>query len=189
MTVKYKKGFSIGEVVISSFILVIGIVAALNLVSQSLAESMDSRNAIIAAELAQEGVELVRNIRDNNMANRASGAATFDKLPSNSDTGCTIDKDSTCIGPGGGCDNCNPGSGNKQLHYTGSFYKHSGGPVTRFSRKIDLTYQDTTPPIDGATRDELWVTSTVIWGSSFPAAANCNIANKCVSVQAVLTDR
>lgn len=53
LSVARRRGFSIGEVVISSFVLVVGIVAALSLVSRSLAESMDSRNAIIAAELAQ----------------------------------------------------------------------------------------------------------------------------------------
>lgn len=63
-----KKGFSIGEVMISSFLLLVGIVAATALIVSNMRVSFDARDTIIAAQLAQEGIEIVHNVRDTNTA-------------------------------------------------------------------------------------------------------------------------
>lgn len=61
-----KKGFSLIEILLALFVLIVGIVATLVLVANSVREIADSRESIVASSLAQEGAELVRNVRDNN---------------------------------------------------------------------------------------------------------------------------
>lgn len=61
-----EKGFTFLEVIIAIFVLVVGIVAAY-LVSQTpIFYTQNSINRLTAAFLAQEGIEIVRNIRDEN---------------------------------------------------------------------------------------------------------------------------
>ena len=55
------------EMMIAAFVLTVGITGALNLIVSVMRNSMNTRNAVIASGLAQEGIELIRNIRDNNM--------------------------------------------------------------------------------------------------------------------------
>lgn len=61
-----KKGFSLLEVLVAIFVLVIGVVGAMNLINYSLSSVAVGKSRIIAVELAQEGLEIVRNIRDSN---------------------------------------------------------------------------------------------------------------------------
>jgi len=61
-----QKAFSLLEVIIAIFVIVIGIVGAVNLISYSISSVAVAKSQIIATELAQEGLEIVRNIRDSN---------------------------------------------------------------------------------------------------------------------------
>jgi hypothetical protein len=193
-----KKGFSLGELVISIFVLLVGIVGVVGLVNSSIIHSADSRDAIIASELAQEGAELIRYIRDNNWANADTTVTTFDPLyfPLYSAVGpyyCTADKNLTyqpysfpnilyCTASESGRLNDYP------LVYTSGaspYYIHGGyhagsGTATKFKRKIILEYNATNDP------DYLTVKSIVIWGTTWPTAPNysdCNIGRKCVLVE------
>ena len=60
------KGFTLLETIIAVAILATGIVASLTLVSKSIRSVSVSQNRLVASYLAQEGLELVRNARDNN---------------------------------------------------------------------------------------------------------------------------
>lgn len=62
-------GFSLLETLVAISILVTAIVASLSLASQSISSASLSKNQIIAFNLAQEGMELVRSIRDTNSSN------------------------------------------------------------------------------------------------------------------------
>jgi Tfp pilus assembly protein PilV len=64
--IKSGSGFSILEVVIAIFIITMGLVGVLSLVAQNLQVKYVNKNGIIASMLAQEGIELVRNRRDEN---------------------------------------------------------------------------------------------------------------------------
>ena len=55
---KKRKGFSIIEVVISLAVVTIGLVSILNLMANNIRTSLDARDQVIAAQLAQEGAEL-----------------------------------------------------------------------------------------------------------------------------------
>jgi len=59
-------GFSILEIIIAIFIIVLGLISVLSLIMQNIQVQYINKNMLIASQLAQEGVELVRNVRDNN---------------------------------------------------------------------------------------------------------------------------
>lgn len=61
-----KKSFSLLGVLISIQILIVAVVAIVGLMSSLIIQSRTAGNKIIAMGLAQEGMEIVRNIRDNN---------------------------------------------------------------------------------------------------------------------------
>lgn len=61
-----QSGFGLIEVTISIYILIMGLLGIMSLLHQSLKAQHINENTLVAAQLAQEGVELVRNIRDNN---------------------------------------------------------------------------------------------------------------------------
>lgn len=58
------KGFSLLEVLIASFIVVVGFTAVLGLSVTSVANLSAARQFVIASNLAQEGVEYIHNLRD-----------------------------------------------------------------------------------------------------------------------------
>jgi len=156
------KGFSLIEIVIGGFILAAGVVAVLGLMASNLSYSFGARNHEIASLLAQEGVELARNIRDNNWA---SSNDSFNNFPGSDNSNCRIDMSSTSLQCGGS---------SKGLNLSGGFYVHSGGTATRFSRKIEIDYQ---PGGDIAE-----ITSIVIWKGSLPNDPNyddCNASTYC----------
>jgi prepilin-type N-terminal cleavage/methylation domain-containing protein len=160
-----RQGFSLMEVMLVVFILGTTLTVFIQVISGSIRHSADSRDTIIAASLAQEGVELVKNIRDNNWADKADGFLGTNIINSGS---YAVNYNSLSLS--------NPGTG--RLKWNGSYYNTSDGTDTKFSRRIVISGI-------GETRI---VTSYVIWGgSSFPAIADCNAASKCVYAQITLT--
>jgi hypothetical protein len=136
----------------------------------------------IAALLAQEGTELVRNLRDNSWAR---GEKTFESFPLLSRSSCLVDLETTAISA------CKINSNNigRRMFLDGNdFYRHNYvvGTPTKFYRKIGIAY-------DGSDRDDentkmAVITSMVIWkNSNFPTVANCNTSTKCVYEQTTLT--
>lgn len=57
-------GFTVLEVITAIFILTVGVGAALSLMNQTLATASVVKQTLIASYLTQEGIEIVRNIRD-----------------------------------------------------------------------------------------------------------------------------
>jgi Tfp pilus assembly protein PilV len=173
--VRDKQGFSFVEVMVSVFVLTIGIIAVISLFSSQLAQLFNSRSQVTAGLLAQEGLEVVRNIRDNNWA---SGKDAFEvNLPTASISNCAIDMRTTNLAAA----NC--GNTLKQLYYSSGYYVRSGsgGELTKFSRKIDISYPNVT---------SMKAISMVIWGgSTFPVTvAACNTASKCAYAETTLTN-
>jgi Tfp pilus assembly protein PilV len=159
---KFKKGFSIGEVMLSAFVLSIVLVTIIGIISTSIGHSIDSRNAIIASELAQEGVELVRNVRDNNWANTRSSFVGMDN-----GTYAIGYNDSALLL-----------NGATILKYSNNnFYNRTTGNDTRFYRRITIS----------GTSDEKTVNSMVIWGgSTFFSNTDCTTGHKCVYTELIL---
>ncbi len=154
------KGFSFIESILSVFILSVGIIAVLELMTSSINVSLEAKNYHMAVSLAQEGVELVRNVRDNNWTG-------FSSLSHGNN--CRIDMNTNI--------SCSDTSFRLYLDNQG-FYTHtSSSKPTRFYRKVILERAG----------DIYKVTSMVIWeGLSFPAVGDCNEIHHCAYVKSVL---
>jgi len=63
---KKKSAFSIIEIMAVVFIVTIGMVGMMNLIGQSIRVQRLNEHTLVAYQLAQEGIELVRVIRDDN---------------------------------------------------------------------------------------------------------------------------
>jgi type II secretory pathway pseudopilin PulG len=61
-----QQGQTLLELLIALFILVLVLTATIALIVNSINAGRESRNRLVAASLAREGVEIVRNIRDSN---------------------------------------------------------------------------------------------------------------------------
>lgn len=64
--IKNNSGISIVEVIVAILIITMGMVGVLSLVIQNIQAQYINKNILIASGLAQEGLELVRNVRDLN---------------------------------------------------------------------------------------------------------------------------
>jgi Tfp pilus assembly protein PilV len=161
-------GFSFLEIIISIFVLSVGFLGIIQLATATLRSSFFQRDAVIASMLVQEGIELVYNIRDTNVA---KGNDAFDALGGGS---YKIDYMNPSLS------NCTSFS-DCQLSLVASsgFYKHDGGTPTKFSRKII---------VDSSDPDKREITSVVSWdGATLPSSVNettCSVSKKCAFSQA-----
>ncbi len=190
---RVRKGFSFGEVLISAFVLTVGLTATSALISSSLGHSYDNRDAIVAAQLAQEGVELVRNVRDQNFAIQADGGNGGDGFQGFDETqkSCRFEVDGSfqCY--------ASQGSPSSRRYYLatpfapayGDRFTHTG-TADHFARYIYVEYNST----NKAAR----VVSYVFWdwsnANSMPSfvpsngnVSGCTLTNKCVFSEVFLT--
>jgi prepilin-type N-terminal cleavage/methylation domain-containing protein len=164
--IKSNTGFTLIETLVSLAIFSVSIVALISVTASGVADTNFVKNKLTASYLAQEGVEMVRNIRDSNSLSLLGGngipwapftASVFSSCtPPN---GCKIESSANSlvaticqVTNGYGC----------QLNYDSSgFYTYASSTASPFSRLI--TVQDA---LDG--NNEVKVTSTVSWnqGSS-----------------------
>ncbi|EKE16521.1 MAG: hypothetical protein ACD_11C00004G0019 [uncultured bacterium] len=186
-----RHGFSIGEVLLSMLILSFVMVLMTNLLVKSILHSTDSRDRIIASQLAQEGVELVRNVRDNNWADGDPTTESFecnDNFPNTDNTQCRIDINSIDVNGINDCDN-DPSANFYDLNIDSNngFYSHSNGEETKFQRKIEVDYTPGACPASSY----VTITSMVVWGNNSPDdianVTDCNMENKCAYAQSILT--
>ncbi|OGZ62914.1 MAG: hypothetical protein A3H51_00495 [Candidatus Spechtbacteria bacterium RIFCSPLOWO2_02_FULL_38_8] len=147
LNVKRKaSGFTLVEVVISIFILSMGTLTIIGLISDNLGIISASKRMVVGSNLAQEGIEVVRNIRDSNWIE-------YELY----DTG---------ISPGDYCVDYNSTSliscADYTLFWNGSNYNHSGfGDATFFSRRINISNQ-----VDSEGIGYIQVQSIVSWDNS-----------------------
>jgi hypothetical protein len=149
---KYQHGFSLAEVVAALFVFMIGAVAMLSLVSASLRESKRSEGRLTAIYLAQEGIELVRNIRDQNWINGRSwrsnsvGGCNLGVDESGTPTQCDYDLDDTVLDPSGYIvDYRTGGLGNYEDIFL-CFYYDDGRTVGMTARPIGYAYDHISSP-------------------------------------------
>ncbi len=63
---KNKKGFTLIEVITILFVISLGMIGVLSLIVQNIQSQSLNKDTLIAYQLAQEGVELIRQVRDTN---------------------------------------------------------------------------------------------------------------------------
>lgn len=136
---KKNRGFTLIELVVALFILAVAIVGIYNSFSTIVVLTVDASSRFTAAYLAQEGIEIVRNIRDNNwIQSRDWRTGLLD-----CEYGCEGDyKTSTSSEVIPLRDY--PTGGNKLKIDSDNFYDYDSadGIETKFKRKITIIAQD-----------------------------------------------
>ncbi len=141
-TLKLNKGFTLLEVIIAIFIISVGVGGVAKIMPSLIAGTSVSQSRLVVAYLAQEGVEIVRNIRDTNwLEDHNRGDSTpWDEgffSPVNCANGCEIDYTGLTLE--------DPlfavYSGRKLKIDPNGFYKYNcpGCPDAKFDRKITIT--------------------------------------------------
>lgn len=83
-------GFTLIEIMITVFFVSVGLIGVIAFFNSSLESNFEAKNELIAAGLAQEGAELVRNIKDYNQLNSSSGLKWYGNLWSASAGGSSL---------------------------------------------------------------------------------------------------
>jgi prepilin-type N-terminal cleavage/methylation domain-containing protein len=118
------KGFTLLELMITIMVISIGILGIFGLISNTMQSAEELKSRLVATYLAQEGIELVRNSRDNNWK---EGKEWTDGWP-NCSLGCRISYDDPIIRVNGATLNIN----------SDGFYGNAG-TGTQFTRTIYIT--------------------------------------------------
>jgi Tfp pilus assembly protein PilV len=139
-------GFTLVEALVSLTLLTVALVPAFYQATQAVSLSLTVRNSMTASNLAVEGVEVVRAVRDANWFAGSPFAQGLDSCAPASG-GCRVEYDSTAV---------LPLSGNAPLRYDliNGLYQYAAGDDSDFSRRI--TIEQITPK-------ELQVVSEVSW--------------------------
>ncbi len=162
-----QQGFTIIETLVAITILMVAIAGPLSIASKGLSGALASRDQMIAAYLAQESMEVIKNLRDNNVYNNPSDSTKWlqnSNLPGGFPS---------CFRNGGGnrCDasvtdtpGIITGSNTFPLKLTSTGYSHgNSGTATPFSRYLYLSKPwDPNTQCD-TTDSECTVTVVVDW--------------------------
>lgn len=136
--IKNKMGFTLIEVIIAIFVITVGVGGAVTLINQTVSFTQITSSKLVVSYLAQEGIEIVKNIRDSNFLKvHKTGSGSWD--------------DGLILGA------CQVGSKyeyegdynsistlscyqDQKLKIDGGFYKYSiSGTETPYKRKITIT--------------------------------------------------
>ena len=119
------KGFTLIEIMVAISVITIGVVGIYSLAPKVISITFANFDKFVASQLSQEGIEMVRNIRDTNLLNWSSW-----------DSGLT-----SCLEPIG----CEIDYDDSSLQYyqgrllkinSSGFYNYENGQNTKFKRKI-----------------------------------------------------
>jgi len=147
-----KGGFTVVEVLVAIFVIIVGITEIISLLQQTISTTSLSASKLIANYLGQEGIEIVRNIRDNNWLEGRSVAVNWDEGIDPGDYEADYDDQSLS----------NYTATNLTIDASGFYSYHPGSP-TNFKRKITISNkEDFDNPPDGIV-DKFSVTVWVSW--------------------------
>lgn len=130
---KFSSGFTMLEMVIIVFIFLTGIIGAYSVIYYFSTSAIFSSNQLVASYLSQEGIELVKNLRDNNLIN---GIVDWkSNIIGNCLSGnvCKIDFNDLAVSSDNGA---NPAFLKRNDE---GFYSYDFGSSTIFKRKITIT--------------------------------------------------
>lgn len=163
---KYSKGFTLVESLVAIGILSISILGAFTAVQNGIKNSTIAKDEITAFYLAQEGMEYIRNIRDENSLHDISGTPTnwltglvvtssATSGPCDFGKTCTLDSNAktaaTCSGGFGTCPVLN------EDPTTGLYGYNSSWPASNFSREVQFTQVNGSLEVK-ATMNVTWTT-------------------------------
>ncbi len=174
-----KKGFTLVETLVAISIVMITLVGPFQAVEHALSASYISRDELIGSSLAQEAVEYVLNLRDNNYlwnnanpGNLRSWTYGFDGTSGTPNcvtpNQCVVDPfQSTVVScPGGSCATLPlyiASSGASQPYL---YNQSTTGVPSRFTRSIQLCYIQSNGSCTAALSNEAKLTVTVTWSTA-----------------------
>lgn len=138
-----KRGFTLLEVTVAIFVVTVGLVGIFTAIQNLSISASSSSNRLIAIYLAQEGIEIVKNIRDTNwLEQRFVTPASWNEGLTDCSGGCEIDYNNFN----------NPTAEDPvfqlyrgrflKINPTNGFYNYTSGIDTPFKRKITITATD-----------------------------------------------
>jgi hypothetical protein len=154
--------------IIAISIISIGLIGVMSLIHQTIISSSFASSRLTAAYLAQEGIEIIRNVRDTNWLEARTSDNSWDE-------GLNV-----CSASGFIADYNHPGQLDPEFPcYSGQvlnidsngFYSYSSGSPTKFKRKIVVTKSDS---------DMINVSVEVIWtekGRNYTYSVQENLYN------------
>ena len=167
------RGFTLVETLVAIALISVAIVAPMALTVQSLNGAFFARDQITASNLAQEGIEAIRSVRDHNILLTAHGTATplfGGILLSCGNTNCTVDATQYASPPAdlspliSACSGaCAPLNSNGHLY---SYQSGTGWAPSNFTRTVSACYIQTDGTCSQATSQEVRLTVTVSWKSA-----------------------
>lgn len=178
---KNKKGFSLVEVLAALFVLSMGIVGTSVLMAGNIRTSANAKNQIIAAGLAQEGSELVDNLRRNNSSFTGAVGDVLNGSDYKIGVGMTYAEFKASNDPASSKKLFLAGSGVLSPAIAGLYY-YSANPstATKFSRKVAIQND----PVGKQFVAVVFVT----WDGSGVFPAVCNVSSKCMTLVSVFPD-
>ncbi|MEI8343741.1 MAG: hypothetical protein WCF93_02185 [Candidatus Moraniibacteriota bacterium] len=164
------KGFSLIEVLFSLLVFSIGIVSIVAIMTANIKISVTAKNQIIAAQLIQEGIELVKNLSDNKDGRLVKGNEYLDY---------TVDTNMS--GQASTINFVSAVSHRLYLDDGGKgFYSHTTSTKpTKFARKIYVDWKNNI--------SQITVTSSVSWDNSGDIPATCNVSTKCAMATLIIS--
>lgn len=152
-----KNGFTLIETMVAVSVVVIGLVSALGAINTALFYVSNIQNRLIAANLVAEGIELTRNVRDNNWL----ASLTWNNGLADGDY--QADYNATSLS--------NYNGSSLLLDASSGLYNYSSGGSTPYVRKISIA---------NLTSYEIRVISTVTWqvrGVTYTSSAEDHLFN------------
>jgi len=128
-----RNGFTLLEVLIATFVLSIGVTGAFALLQGAQSSAALGSNQLRASYLVQEGIEIVRNIRDTNLlsVHKGLGGNWNDGLNTcTAPVRCEADYNDTALGAA---------TGRFLLVDNNGWYNYDSGTTTPFKRTITIT--------------------------------------------------
>lgn len=139
------KAFTLIEILIAITVMTLGVVGFHAAITRVASLTFSNSDRFVASRLAQEGIELVSNIRDTNWVEKTN--PSWDDGLTGYSSGCEIDYDDS--------DFTNWVEPGRYLKIDSNrFYNYQSGENTKFTRKITIT------PINA---DELKIKVRITW--------------------------
>lgn len=150
-----RSGFTLVETLVAISILLVAIMGPMTIAARGLQSAFYAREQITAFSLAQEGVELIRAIRDQNALEGESWLADISAVCVGSGAWCGLDARGSTV-RSCGSDSCQLNDAGAMLGSRG-FYTYAGSTLSQFTRRIRVN------PLSGGREAE--ITVEVSWQS------------------------